>query len=342
MLTVNQLKQHYLKDLFSYRQLDSFLYKKTKTARGYVIGVVNSFKITDQGFWNNDNLLNQFEIKNTSSSGSRFFDSIIDDVMDNETKKQIEKAAEESSGKLVFYAKEDDNSIYADLIFFNQSKNRNLDEALIALDGIPAKFRLKTYSAHSGNHSFEDVISFEIGSFSFFKESVLGKECEIYFNHKPDENDETKDFLGLKFKIKLPLVDVAAVDYLVNGDQWDANFRENLIPAIEKGLDLSNEQTQLDGVENSILKSKKRAKIISWVTAVLLFFIAANIWEDILEGGIAFLFLLGIIAIGMSGKYIGRILNKNKEKKLRDKLSSLSVRKSELESQIKKYYLIKN
>ena len=341
MVTINQLKEHYYNNLVSYRKLTSFHYKSASKRGGYVIGLAEASEITDNGFWNNENLFAQFDVKNQKSSGSQLFDGIIDVVKDTEVEKLIYKASEESTGKLVFYVPEGNNQIMADLIFFNKSKNRNMDEALIALDDIPAKFSQKTYSASSGNKSFEDVITFGIGDFSFFKERVLGKKCAIYFNSERDEDDEAKDFLGLIFEIKLPLVDVASVDYLVNGDQWEANYREKLIPAIERGLELSNEQTKLGGVEKTIIKAKKKAKTISWVTAVVLFFISTNIWGDNLEGGSTFLLLLGIIAIGMSGKYIGKKMNEKNEKELKDKQTSLSASKSKLESQIRDYYLIK-
>lgn len=339
MITVSQLKKHYLKDLFSFRELDRLNYKGLKISKGYVIGEVNASEIVDSGFWNNDNLINQFEFKNQASSGSRFFDSIMADVMDNETKKQIQKAADESICKLVLYSKEEDKSINADLIFYNKSKNRNMDKAFILLDGTPAKLRLTTYSAHFGKTAYEDVITFQVGDFAFFKESVLGKEFTFYFNTDKDEDGEAKDFLGLKFEIKLPLVDVAAVEYIMEGDNWDANYKKNLIPAIEKGLELSNEQTQLDSFGQAIKTVKKRAKTISWVTAVVLFFIIANIWGEDIEGGLAFLFLLATIAIGMSGKYIGNKLNETKEREYKNKLSDISNRRNNLEDQVKEVYL---
>lgn len=339
MITVSQLKKHYLKDLFSFRELDRLNYKGLKKSEGYVIGEVNASEIVDSGFWNNDNLINQFEFKNQASSGSRFFDSIMADVMDNETKKQIQKAADESICKLVLYSKEEDKSINADLIFYNKSKNRNMDKALILLDGTPAKLRLKTYSAHFGKTAYEDVITIQVGDFAFFKESVLGKEFTFYFNTDKDEDGEAKDFLGLKFEIKLPLVDVAAVEYIMEGDNWDANYKKNLIPAIEKGLELSNEQTQLDSFGQAIKTVKKRAKTISWVTAVVLFFIIVNIWGEDIEGGLAFLFLLATIAIGMSGKYIGNKLNETKEREYKNKLSDISNRRNNLEDLVKEVYL---
>ena len=125
----------------------------------------------------------------------------------------------------------------------------------------------------------------------------------------------------------------------MEGDNWDANYKKNLIPAIEKGLELSNEQTQLDSFGQAIKTVKKRAKTISWVTAVVLFFIIVNIWGEDIEGGLAFLFLLATIAIGMSGKYIGNKLNETKEREYKNKLSDISNRRNNLEDLVKEVYL---
>ena len=339
MLTINQLKQHYYKDLFSFRQLESFQYTGSKLKHGYVLGVVDAIDIVDSGFWNNDNLVNQFEVKNQKSSGSRLFDGVIEGVMDNETRKQIQKASEESTGKLVFYAKEDDSNVYADLIFYNKSKNRILNKTLLSVDNVPAEFDLLTFSAHSGPKSFEDVITIPIGDFKFFKESILGMKCVFYFNTEKDEYDETKDFLSIKFDVNLPLVDVAAVDCIVNGDKWDQSYKDGLWPSFDKEVDLDRKQVELDGMTAAIKASKKKTKRISWISAVVLFFIIVNVFPE-MEGGMAFLTLIAVILVGMSGKYIGNKMNADKEEELKRQYSVLSDKRKDLENNVKELYSV--
>ena len=339
MITLDQLKQHYYKDLFSFRQLESFQYKGSKLKHGYVLGFVDAFEIVDSGFWNNDNLVNQFEVKNQKSSGSRFFDGVIEGVMDNETRKQIEKASEESSGRLVFYVKEEDNDICADLIFFNKSKNRVLDKTLLSVDDLPAEFDLKTFSAHSGPKSYEDVITIPIGGFEFFRKSMLGKKCIFYFNTEKDEDDEAKDFLAIKFDVKLPLVDVAAVDCIANGDSWGQSYKDGLWPAFEKEVNLDQEQSELDGMAATVKASKKKAKWISWISAVVLLIIITNVVPDV-EGGWAFLLLIAFVLVGMSGKYIGNKMNADKEEELKRRYSVLTDNRNDLDNNVKGLYVI--
>lgn len=339
MITLDQLKQHYLKDLFSFRQMESFLYNGTKLKKGLVFGVLEARDIVDSGFWNNDNLVNQFDANPKKSTGSKFLDVVTEVAMDSETQKQIEKASEESTGKLVFYVQEEDYKIYADLIFFNKSKNRILDRAELLLNGLPATFDLKTFSAHSGSKSFEDVITVPIGDFEFFKESVLGKKCAFYFNSEKDEYGEAKDFLSMEFDVNLPLVDVAAVDCLVNGDKWDQSYKDGLWPSFDKEVDMDRKQEELDGMTASIKASKKKAKRISWISAVVLLFIIANVFPE-MEGGAAFLSLIAVISVGMSGKYIGNKMNADKEEDLKRQYSVLSDKRKDIETTVKGLYSI--
>lgn len=339
MLTINQLKQHFYKDLFSFRQLESYLYKGSRLNNGYVLGVVEAFEIVDSGFWNNDNLINQYDVKSQKSTGSKFFDGVMELATDNETRKLIEKASEESTGKLVFYTKEEDNNVYADLIFFNKSQNRVLDKVLLSIDDVPSEFDLKTFSAHLGSKSFEDVITVPIGDFDYFKKSIFGKRCVFYFNIEKDEDDEAKDFLSIKFDVNLPLVDVAAVDCIANGDKWDQSYKDGLWPAFEKEVNLDQQQSELDGMAVMIKASKKKAKWISWISAVVLLIIITNVFPE-MEGGWVFLMLVGFILVGMSGKYIGNKINADKDQELKRQFSLLMDNRKELENNVKGLYAL--
>ncbi len=341
MVTTSQLKDKYLKDLYSYRQLHNYHYGKRHY--GYVIGVVNASEIVDQGFWNNENLIQQFDVER-KSSGSKFFDTITDVAVDNNVNKMIQKASEESVGTVIFYVPEDGDSIMADMIFHNKSKNRNLDKLSMSVGGNFLKMELKTVSLHQGKQSYEDAITFGVGDFSFFKESVIGKKMELFFNLEEEKNlepGEPSDFLSLKFDLSIPLVDVASVEYIINGDKWSDNDKNNILPAIEKGLELSSEQARQDGKSAEIALFKKRAKWISWTVAIVLLIILVNCFPD-MEGGFAFLLLVATVAIGMSGKFIGNKVNEEKEKTLSEERATLSERKQELESRLQEVYLSAN
>ena len=338
MEKISQVKNHYCKDILSFRQLSPYLYKIHKSKPGYVIGVVNASEIVDNGFWNNDGLSQQFDVKIQQSSGSRFFDGVVDIVKDTSVEKQIEEASEESTGKLVIYVPEGDDRIVADMIFHNKSKNRNLDDASIKLGGSLVKMSLKTRSANSGPKSFEDVITFDVGDFSFFKESVIGNELTLYFNVEEDEDGEARDYLSIRFNINVPLVDVLSVDYIVNGNKWEESKTGRFLPAIETGMKLSDEQSRLDGLEIKIKKGKKKAKWISWIAVFVVLNIGLGIYPD-MEGLAAFLILGVFIGIGMSWKIIAKKLNADKERELRENDPILINRKKELDNQLRNSYM---
>ena len=336
-----QIKRHYLRDLFSFRQLDYYSYKGKgkRPYKGYIIGVVSASEIVDNGFWNNENLLQQFDQKVKQSTGSRFADALVETANESYVEKQIQKASEESTGKMVLYVPDNSDQIMADLIFHNKSKNRNLDEPTIVLGSSLGTLQCNTSSAKFGSKSFEDVITFSVGDFSYFKETILNKPLVLYFNHEEDDEGEAKDFLSLHFNVNIPVLDIAAVDYIVNGAKWSAEKTGSILPLIEHGVDLYSKQSQLAGQSAEINKTNKKAKWISWITAIVLFSILYSTYQyDISDGGTALLLAVCVL-LGMSGKYIGKRINAQKQEAVDKTNDDLSRRSRDIESQIEKVYL---
>jgi len=59
-----------------------------------------------------------------------------------------------------------------------------------------------------------------------------------------------------------------------------------------------------------------------------------------MEGGMAFLTLIAVIIVGMSGKYIGNKMNADKEEELKRQYSVLSDKRKDLENNVKELYSV--
>ena len=125
----------------------------------------------------------------------------------------------------------------------------------------------------------------------------------------------------------------------MNGAKWSAEKTGSILPLIEHGVDLYSKQSQLAGQSAEINKTNKKAKWISWITAIVLFSILYSTYQyDISDGGTALLLAVCVL-LGMSGKYIGKRINAQKQEAVDKTNDDLSRRSRDIESQIEKVYL---
>ena len=323
MIQLDQLKEQYRKDLYSFRKLERYKFKGEKGARsGYVIAIIPAKEVVDEGFWNNDRLVEQFSYQNVKSTGYRAVDVVRDVALESEAEKKVQKASEESEAKLIFYAEEKKDLVYADLVFHNQSKNRDLSKMALLLgdeEGVTMENQ-KTYQASSGKTSFEDVAYLTFGSFSEFREHFMGKEITLMFSWEKDENDEAKDFISLTFNLKVFLADYYAVNFIVEGSSWGLEKTEELAPFLGEKLTLNKRRMEIGSSLNQVNHNASKAKKGGCLVSIFIFiayFSAFEITSGNLSDGLMALFVIGMIIPSV----IGAVIAKKKAQKGKEGLS---------------------
>ena len=340
MIQIEQIKEQYRKDLCSFRKLESYKFRGEKGARSaYVIAVYPAVKVVDEGFWNNDRLVEQFSYQNVKSTGYRAVDVVRDVALESEAEKKVQKASEESEAKLIFYAEENKDLVYADLVFHNQSKNRDLSKMALLLgdeEGVTMENQ-KTYHASSGNTSFEDVVYLPCGSFSEFREHFMGKEITLMFNWEKDENDEAKDFISLTFNLKVFLADYYAVNYIVEGSSWGHEKTEKLAPFLGEKMTLNKRRTEISASMNQVGQdaqiAQKSGCIVSLVVLAI-YFVAFEIANGNLGDGLMTVFTIGMIVPTVIGSIVKRKKAQKGESGLSGDVDALEKAEGELDKEM--------
>lgn len=284
MNNTDNLKQAYKKSLLKYRLSRN----GSPYVSGYVIAEILASKVTDTGFYNNPNLLTQYmpDLSNIQSSGSKLFDSVAGAVAETYEEKKaqekIDKAETETSAKLVIYAVDrDPEHIKMDLVFYNRSKNREMNNPGFQIDPTYSESEIVkvTHSHRSGNH-FEDVLTMSFPFDWLFE--IRGREALVWFDTE-DEDDSNDVFL--QFIINYELQDLLCVDYLVRGDKWDQSKKDIYENLIDRRASLAKDNEAISVVEqnNADLENKytKKGAGFGCLTAILLGLIPSIIIANI-------------------------------------------------------------
>lgn len=314
-----ELGKYYEKSLYDFRNLELYKYKGETITRGLVMAEIPAKEILDAGFWNNENLVNQYMPQSTNSTGSKIGDAVMEAVVENSAKKEIDKAFEKTSAKLVLFSNGKDDLVMGQLVFYNKSINRDLSKFWVFIGEEKGGIFEDTtcFHAHSGNKDFEDVININFGTFSEYKEVFDDKTVDFAFHIEKDEEGKRKDFLSIKFKMSLYKAELVVVDYLTNGKYWDAEQINKIEPLLEtkarllKGKNENN--TELAEVEKAENKSTGIGCVTSIGIAILVGIIIGNADLEV-----NFWLGLLIVALVIIPIWLGSKMGKKKNKERRD------------------------
>ena len=331
--SMKSLKNSYWKFLNNYK----LSREDPKYRSGYVIAEIPAAKITDAGFYNNPNIVNQFmgNTGNLSSSGSQVVDAVIGAVVETQQEKdahrKIEQAEKETSAKLVLYAVADDpDHFMIDVVFYNRSKNRAMNNP--SLDISPSysesKIEGRTHT-FSGKTSFEDVLTVSL-PFDYLY-SIKGSEALFSFDL---DGDKDEDAVIMAFKINYDFADLICVDYLVRGAYWGDEKEKLYSKLIARRAEIAEQMESVATVQNSNKKTVESYQTKGAGYGCLSSLGVMLLLGLLLPDNVGWAIILGIVAFGVVYFLIGkkgktRIKESedeslNKEVSLRTELSCLS------------------
>lgn len=314
-----ELSKYYQKSLYDFRNLELYKYHGETVTRGLVIAEIPAKEILDSGFWNNESLMDQYTPQNTSSTGSRVGDAVVEAVVENSVRKDIEKAFEKTSAKLVLFSNGKDDLVMGQLVFYNKSINRDLSNCWVFLgEGKGGYFEdIPCFHAHSGKKDFEDIMNINFGTFSEYKEKFDDKTVAFAFHMEEDEEGERKDFLSIKFDMRLLKADMVIVDYLTNGKYWDEERINTIEPLLETKARLLKGKNENNTVLAEVEKAENKSTGIGCVTSIgIAILVGIIIGNADLE--VNFWLGLLIVALVIIPIWLGSKMGKKKNKERRD------------------------
>lgn len=199
-------------------------------SRGKFYKIENAFsgeELIDANFYDNNNLSQQFYVKPVNTN-SKVGGILADVAAESEIQKRIEKAEKETFGRLVLYASDKLKDIWVlDFLFFNRSFAREMEDFVItaSVETSPAttfydyrEIVSSTPLSGENNHFYNRVTV------------AVNRQDILEMAQKKAEFRVTFDDVTVKFKKEFKLIDVLAVDFLNDNDNWDDETVEKYYP----------------------------------------------------------------------------------------------------------------
>ena len=287
------LKKEYLKSLSNNYVFTRYeaIYKS-----GYVIAEINANEVTDVGFYNNPDLENQFMPSVGGRGGSGIMGALQEAAADSYAEKKmhedIEKASKESMAKMVLYAVSGDPvNFKMDIVFFNRSKNREMNNPGLLLESEYKSSEIKGITHKNGaKNKFEDVLTVSL-PFDYLY-SINNKEATFVFDQ--EENDGN-DAVYLKFKVRYDLMDLICVDYLVRGGYWDKSRRDRFEPLFLEKTKLFKQSEQINTADKADTDTENKYKGIGCVASLVVLLTVGAIMSEVIYLSEDWSYVIGIV-----------------------------------------------